>query len=225
MILVAARENQGKHGHDDGPAGHHRDAPVAEDEIEMGAHQLADVERIVAREQAVPDDRHDAGSGEQLRKADQRIVAQLAAIERAPQQRPHRRNDAPKHLAIVEVGDLGKPRSFADDQPQDVLAVGAVDLAHEQSERALRHGPHRQVERQRRLQRAHHGADLGADELLEQPLLVAEVKIDRAFGDAGALRHVVEPGGGEALRGEFLQRGGEDGAAALGALAGRRARD
>ena len=46
------------------------------------------------------------------------------------------------------------------------------------------------------------GRDGVAHQRLEQRLLVAEVEIERALGDAGARRHVVEPGGLEAVRGE-----------------------
>jgi hypothetical protein len=65
---------------------------------------------------------------------------------------------------------------------------------------------------------------LRADEFLEQHLFVAEVKVDRPLGDAGAARDIVEPRGGKTARGEFLQRGGEDGFLALGTLRGPRLR-
>ena len=74
----------------------------------------------------------------------------------------------------------------------------------------------RQVARQSAFQRADHGADLKAHQLLKQRFLVLEVQIDRALGDAGAARHVVEPRRGEAALGEFVERRLEDGGAALG---------
>ena len=55
-----------------------------------------------------------------------------------------------------------------------------------------------------------HGRDGVAHQRLEQRLLVAEVEIERALGDARALRHVVEPGRLEAVRGEHRQRRGQD---------------
>ena len=57
----------------------------------------------------------------------------------------------------------------------------------------------------------------GAHQFLKQALLVAEVEIDGALGDAGALGHVVEAGRLEAAGGEFIERGGEDRFAAGGA--------
>src|SRR5205085_2121787 len=63
---------------------------------------------------------------------------------------------------------------------------------------------------------------------LEQRLLVREVEIDRALGDAGALGHIVEPRALVAARGELLERGRKDrgapgfgGERAAGAGAGR----
>ena len=56
--------------------------PFAEQKIEMGAHQLAHVERREALEQAVPQDRHQPGRNQQLRKARERVVPELAALDR-----------------------------------------------------------------------------------------------------------------------------------------------
>ena len=64
------------------------------------------------------------------------------------------------------------------------------------------------------------GRQRRAHELLEQALLVAEVEIDRALGDAGAAGDVVEAGRGKAGGGEFFERGGEDRVAPVG-LSGR----
>ena len=70
------------------------------------------------------------------------------------------------------------------------------------------------------LQRGDHRAQLHADQLLEQRLLVGEVQIDRALGDPGAPRHVVEPGRGKAAGGELVERRRQDGVAPLGAARG-----
>src|SRR5262249_25913953 len=72
-----------------------------------------------------------------------------------------------------------------------------------------------QIAQRGRLDRAHQRAQHRAHEFLEQALLVAEVEIDRALGDARAARDIIEPRGGKAPRGEFLERGGEDGGAPL----------
>ena len=65
-------------------------------------------------------------------------------------------------------------------------------------------------------ERPHHWAQLQADQLLEQRLLVGKVQIDRALGNAGATRHVVEPRRRKAARRKFLERRRQDGVAALG---------
>src|SRR6185312_13781473 len=52
----------------------------------------------------------------------------------------------------------------------------------------------RQVAQRRRFDGAHQRAQHRAHEFLEQALLVAEVKVDRALGDAGATRELVERG-------------------------------
>jgi hypothetical protein len=49
-----------------------------------------------------------------------------------------------------------------------------------------------------------------ADQFLKQGLLVGEVEIDRALGDAGAPRHAVKPRGSEAAGGKFIKRRAED---------------
>ena len=59
------------------------------------------------------------------------------------------------------------------------------------------------------------GVSIVADQFLEQALLVAEVEIDSAFGDARAARHVLEAGGLEAAAGKFVERGGQNGFAAF----------
>jgi len=66
---------------------------------------------------------------------------------------------------------------------------------------------------------------LNPDQLLKQRLLVFEVQIDRALGDAGAPRHVIEPRCGKAAGREFIERCVEDRAApcrGLGAARGGR---
>jgi hypothetical protein len=82
------------------------------------------------------------------------------------------------------------------------------------------------------LQRPHDWAQHGPHELLEQALLVAEVEIDRAFGDAGAAGDIVEPRRRKSAGGKFFERGREDSfaprrlliAAPVTGLAGRRRR-
>ena len=78
----------------------------------------------------------------------------------------------------------------------------------------------RQVAREHGLKRADHRTDLKAHKLLKERFLVLEVEIDRALGDAGAPRHVVEPRGGKAAFGEFVERRLQDCASPLRRLGG-----
>src|SRR5262249_22980473 len=70
-----------------------------------------------------------------------------------------------------------------------------------------------QIARRGRRDRARQRAQHRAHEFLEQALLVAEVEVDRALGDAGAAGNIIEPRGGKAPRGELLPRSSEDGGA------------
>ena len=164
----------------------------------MRAHQLADVERREPVEHAVPDQRDQRRRDQQLRKARERVARQFAARRRAAHDRAQRRGHALDHLVIVELGELREPRAFGDDQPDHVLAAGAEDLAHEKVGDGFRDDARRQVGDLRGLDGADHRAQRRAHELLEQALLVAEVEIDRALGDAGAPGDVIEAGRGEA---------------------------
>ncbi len=172
----------------------------------MRAHELAHIERREPREQAAPDDRHQRGRDQQLRKARQRIGSELAPLDRQLQSCPQHRHHVRDHLAVVELSELGEAGSLRHDQPQDVLARRAEDLGHERIRDHLHHGPDGQRGERRCLDLPHDRAHHGAHELLEQALLVGEVEIDGALGDAGARRHVVEPRGRKSIRGEFLER-------------------
>ena len=141
----------------------------------------------------------------------------LAARGGAAQQRAHRGDDAREHLAVIEFGELGEAAAFRDHQPDHVLAPRLVDLAHEQFDDLVAEHADRHVGRAQRLDGADQRREHGADQFLEQALLVAEVEIDRALGDAGALGHVVEPRRLEAAGGEFIERRGKDRLAAGGA--------
>ena len=132
----------------------------------------------------------------------------------------HRPRD---HLAIVEFGELGEAWPFGQHQANDVLPPRLENLADENLDQLIGHLPERNVRVRGPLKRADHRAELQTDQLLEQRLLVGEVKVDRALGDIGALGHVFEPGRGKAARREFVQRRRQDGIAALGAPLGARA--
>ena len=56
----------------------------------------------------------------------------------------------------------------------------------------------------------------------EQIELVGEMQVDRSLGDAGPLGDIVEPRRGKAACCKFVERGGKDRIAALGAALGAR---
>jgi len=89
-------------------------------------------------------------------------------------------------------------------------------LAHEHLDQLLGKLPERNVGMSRVDHAADHGAELRADQLLEQRLLVGEVQIDRAFRHTGALGNVVEPRRRKAARGELIECRCQDGITALG---------
>jgi len=189
----------------------------------MRAHQGAHVERLEAVEQAVPDDGDDARRAEQHRKAHQGVVGKLAALVGTAHQAAQRLEQTFEHLAIVELGERRKPRSFADHQPDNLAAARAVDLAHENFDRLVNDRAQRQFGSKGKLQRADYGHHFRTDQFLKQALLVGEVQIDGALGDAGAFGDIVEPRRGKAFGGEFIEGRVEDGVAARRGFGGARA--
>src|SRR5262249_53123682 len=79
----------------------------------------------------------------------------------------------------------------------------------------LDHGPNGQIAQRGGRDRARQRAQHRAHEFLEQALLVTEVEVDRALGDARAAGDVIEPRCSKAPRGELLERSSEDGGAPL----------
>ena len=98
------------------------------------------------------------------------------------------------HLAVIKGGDGGKARPFGDHEAQQQFAVAPKHLPLEKAEEHLNDLGRLHIRGQR--SRAHplhdrrHGA---AHELLKQGLLVLEVKVKRALGDARLRGNVVEP--------------------------------
>src|SRR5262249_31552727 len=105
-------------------------APWPEQHLEVRAHEVAYVERSQAPEQAVPYDGDEGGRDQQLRKTGERVVGEFAAFHRQREPRADDRQHARDDLAIVDLGELGKPRPFGDDQPDHVLAARAVTFVH-----------------------------------------------------------------------------------------------
>ena len=183
------------------------------------------VQRRMPLEQALPDHGDHRGRDQDLRKARQLLLLDFAARDRKLDQRAHAGEAARDHFAVVEIGDRGKPRPLGHDQAHDVAAPRRRDLwmkASANPSSASRTDPLRPAAAMQAADQRH---DRGADQLLEHRFLVLEVQVDRALGDAGALRDVVEPRRGKAARDELLHRRLDDRRAplrrALGAVRGR----
>ena len=88
----------------------------------MGVHECPHVERLEAREQGAPENRHEAGGDKQLRKPRQLIMGQLAARRRLRKSRAHHREHARDDLLIVELGKLGEARPLRQDQINSAIA-------------------------------------------------------------------------------------------------------
>ena len=102
--------------------------------------------------------------------------------------------DARHDVAVVELGDRRKARTFGDDEAQQQLAPGPQNLGLEHREEDVEDLRQRQVRHGGdRLQALIDRIDGAADQALEQRLLVLEVEVERALGDAGPARHLVEP--------------------------------
>ena len=81
------------------------------------------------------------GAGEQLRKANQRVGLQLAALMGPAQHGADRLHHPRDHFAVVEFGELGKARTFGDDKADDILAARLENLAGEHLDQLI--GDHR----------------------------------------------------------------------------------
>src|SRR5262249_5852239 len=95
------------------------------------------------------------------------------------------------------------------------VAARAVAIIHEHVDDHLGRGTNGQTAQRAGRARARQRAQHRAHEFLEQALLVAEVEVDRPFGDARAAGDIIKPRCGKAPRGELLERGSEDGGASL----------
>jgi len=160
----------------------------------MRGEQAIDIEGLDLGKQPIPDDGDQQWGHNELRKARRGIAGELASCHCLAGDGAHQRYAGRNHLAVIEGSNGGKAWSFGDDQAQQQLAVGAQHLLAKKGKKQLEdlRGPH--IGGQRR--RAHPIHDRGhgtAHELLKQVLLVLEVEIERAFGDAGLGRHVIEP--------------------------------
>ena len=187
----------------------------------MRAHQLADVERREALEHAVPDHRDQRRRDQQLRKAHQRVARQFAARRRrgsASRAAPPSRARSPRGSRIRRASESARP-SVMISRITSLRRVPKISRTKMSAMLSAMTRAGRSADL-RGLDGADHGRQHRAHQFLEQALLVAEVEIDRALGDAGAPRDVVEAGRGKAGGGEFFERGGEDRVAPLGLAGG-----
>src|SRR5262245_54542251 len=114
---------------------------------------------------------------------------------------------------MIEGGNGGKARALGDDEAQEQLALG---IQHVPLEKLKKHIDDlaRRVLCPRRVAYAFHDRANGTThELLKQCLLVLEVEIKRALGDAGLGGNVVEARGLKPTRGKDRERSIEDGLA------------
>ncbi len=172
-----------------------------EQQIEMGAHQCAHVERREPLEQAVPHDREQRGRDQQLRKARQRIIRQLTAHPprgSATRAMPAARARSPRGSRTRQAWESACP-SVMISRITSLRRVPKISRTNRSTIISATARAGRSRDR-RGLDGAHQRAQHRAHKFLEQALLVAEVEIDRALGDAGAARDVVEPGRRKAAR-------------------------
>ena len=109
----------------------------------------------------------ESGRDQQLRKAGECVVGEFAAFHRQREPRAYDRQHARDDLAIVDLGELGKPRPLGDDQPDHVLAARAVDFVHEHVDDHVDQGANGQIAQRRRLDGVHQRAQHRAHEFLE----------------------------------------------------------
>src|SRR5581483_763381 len=118
----------------------------------------------------------------------------------------HSGEPARDHLAVIEVGNIGKARAFGKDQANDRAAPRLDDFLDEISGKAFDQRANRSATLWRRGETADQRQQGGPHQFLKQRLLVLEVQINRALGDARALRHVVESCRGVAAFDELIER-------------------
>ncbi len=113
---------------------------------------------------------------------------------------------------IVSLDQIRKAAALGNQEAQRLTRgpVLRASLVQEADERAQARVVGARQRRDELVQFRKHRPRHVADHLVEHPLFVLEIKIDRAFGDAGELRHVLEPRCGIAVPGEFREGGVED---------------
>ena len=182
-----------------------------DEEIDIGGEQLVGIEVVVALEQRAPQDRHQHRRHEQLRIVAQGRRLELAALDAAIDEAPHRLEPARDDVLVVELRELWVLVALGDQEPHDEGAARAGKLLDEGQERAFEEflggelgGLHALAEH------LEMRGDDAADHRLEQLDLGLEVEIGEALAHLGAGGDVLEPCLGKALLGEFLEGRGND---------------
>lgn len=177
-------------------------------QVEMPVQVGRPVEGVVVAEHQPPGTGHDDGGEEQVGEllgGGRPELAPLDPVADDPAQGLHLRTD---HLGAPAIGEVGEAADLREQHPDDLPGAPVLDHlrvfegevgAQDRHGGALRSGGEgRQVLARGTAHLVHRGK--------EQVLLAREVQVDRALGDAGAGRHVVELGRHEAAAGEFLER-------------------
>ncbi len=158
----------------------------------------------------LPHRQHDQRCGQHLHEGWHVDRAELAACDTARHRRTEQAVPGLDHLGQEEAGDLREVAALGGHQLGDaaglrvaVVAPPAHDQAAQQigAGAVVALGPPGGGGDERHHAFAHHR--------LEQLFLVGKVQVQGAFGDAGARRHVVQPGAGVATLDEQVEPGGQ----------------
>src|SRR6185437_9169212 len=103
-------------------------SPRCEQQLDIGLHHFANVERLETFEQSVPDNRDQARRRNNLRKIHE-TLRNFTARRGTSKERPNSGNNARQHFAVIEFGKLRKAPAFRNHQADNVLAPGLVDFA------------------------------------------------------------------------------------------------
>ena len=178
----------------------------------MDAKHLGRVERRMPAEQALPDHGDHRRRYHDLRK----IASGLAAGFRRARCRVRSARACRQDRATPlrdnrnrRCSETARPSATIRRtmSPRRVVTTSCAKVSRKTLERRA----NRSARRRRRGKPADQRHQRGPDQFLEQRLLVLEVQVDRALGDAGALGDVVEPCRGKSARDELIQRRIDDG--------------
>ena len=153
-------------------------------------------------------------------KARGRIAGQFAALGSAREHVAQQRQATRDHLAMIERRDLGKACSLREHKTQDLLAARSQHLRAKEFKEPIEHQRDRRILLGNLFKAFEHRARRHDYQIAEEIFLVGKVKIDRALGDAGARRDIIEASLGKALLREDIECRVEDLLAAVGGREG-----